>query len=41
MQVGEQTIKWHMKNLFAKLDAGTQQAGGATARILGLLEAER
>jgi diaminopimelate decarboxylase len=22
MQVGEETIKWHMKNLFAKLDAG-------------------
>ena len=25
MQVGEETIKWHMKNLFAKLDAGTRR----------------
>ena len=25
MQVGEETIKWHMKNLFAKLDAGTRK----------------
>ena len=25
MQVGEETIKWHVKNLFAKLDAGTRK----------------
>ncbi len=26
MQIGEETIKWHMKNLFgAKLDAGTRK----------------
>ena len=41
MQVGEQTIKWHMKNLFAKLDAGTRKQVVQRARILGLLEAER
>jgi LuxR family maltose regulon positive regulatory protein len=38
MQVGEETIKWHMKNLFAKLDAGTRKQVVQRARILGLLE---
>jgi LuxR family maltose regulon positive regulatory protein len=38
MQVGEATIKWHMKNLFAKLDAGTRKQVVQRARILGLLE---
>ena len=37
MQVGEETIKWHMKNLFAKLDAGTRRQVVSRARILGLL----
>lgn len=41
MQVGEETIKWHVKNLFAKLDAGTRKQVVARARILGLLESER
>ena len=41
MQVGEETIKWHMKNLFAKLDAGTRKQVVQRARILGLLEAGR
>lgn len=40
MQVGEETIKWHMKNLFAKLDAGTRKQVVQRARILGLLESE-
>ena len=40
MQVGEETIKWHMKNLFAKLDAGTRKQVVQRSRILGLLEAE-
>ncbi len=40
MQVGEATIKWHMKNLFAKLDAGTRKQVAQRARILGLLDAE-
>ena len=39
MQVGEQTIKWHMKNLFAKLDAGTRKQVVQRARIFGLLDA--
>ena len=38
MQVGEETIKWHMKNLFAKLDAGSRKQVVQRARILGLLE---
>lgn len=38
MQVGEQTIKWHLKNLFAKLDAGTRKQLVQRARILGLLD---
>lgn len=38
MQVGEETIKWHMKNLFAKLDAGTRKQVVSRARILGLLD---
>ncbi|WP_234414016.1 LuxR C-terminal-related transcriptional regulator [Ideonella sp. A 288] len=40
MQVGEETIKWHMKNLFAKLDAGTRKQVVQRARILGLLDTE-
>ncbi|HEY4081643.1 MAG TPA: LuxR C-terminal-related transcriptional regulator [Burkholderiaceae bacterium] len=37
MQVGEQTIKWHVKNLFAKLEAGARKQVVARARLLGLL----
>ena len=37
LQVGEETIKWHVKNLFAKLDAGTRKQVVSRARILGLL----
>lgn len=37
LQVGEQTVKWHVKNLFAKLDAGTRKQAVSRARILGLL----
>jgi LuxR family maltose regulon positive regulatory protein len=39
MQVGEETIKWHMKNLLAKLDAGNRKQVVSRARLLGLLEA--
>lgn len=38
LQVGEETIKWHVKNLFAKLDAGTRKQVVLRARILGLFE---
>ena len=40
MQVGEATVKWHVKNLFAKLDAGTRKQVVLRARILGLLAPE-
>jgi LuxR family transcriptional regulator, maltose regulon positive regulatory protein len=38
MQVGETTIKWHVKNLLAKLDAGTRKEVVMRARILGLIQ---
>ena len=41
MQVGEATIKWHMKNLFAKLDAGTRKQVVRRASMLGLLERDQ
>ncbi|RJF98206.1 LuxR C-terminal-related transcriptional regulator [Noviherbaspirillum saxi] len=38
MQVGEETVKWHLKNLFHKLDAGTRKHAVRRAQLLGLLE---
>ena len=38
MDVGETTIKWHVKNLFYKLDAGTRKQVVQRARILGLID---
>lgn len=38
MQVSETTVKWHVKNLLAKLDAGTRKEVVVRARILGLLQ---
>lgn len=40
MQVGETTVKWHVKNLLAKLDAGTRKEVVVRARILGLIQAQ-
>ena len=37
LQVGETTVKWHVKNLFAKLDAGTRKQVVQRARVLGLI----
>ena len=37
--VGEATIKWHLKNLFAKLDAGSRRQVVVRARVLGFLGA--
>ncbi len=39
MQVGEETIKWHLKNLFNKLGAGTRKQVVRRAELLGLLAA--
>jgi LuxR family maltose regulon positive regulatory protein len=38
MEVGVQTVKWHLKHLFSKLDAGTRRHVVQRASILGLLE---
>ena len=36
MQVGEETIKWHLKNLFGKLAAGNRKQVVRRAELLGL-----
>jgi LuxR family transcriptional regulator, maltose regulon positive regulatory protein len=38
MDIGEQTIKWHVKNLFGKLNAASRRHAVARARILGLID---
>lgn len=38
MDVSEQTVKWHMKNLFNKLHAANRKHAVARARLLGLLD---
>jgi LuxR family maltose regulon positive regulatory protein len=35
--MGAETVKWHAKNLFAKLDAGTRRQAVRRAELLGLL----
>jgi LuxR family transcriptional regulator, maltose regulon positive regulatory protein len=37
MAIGEETVKWHLKNLFGKLDAGTRKQVVRRAAVLGLL----
>ena len=37
MEVGEETIKWHLKNLFGKLAASTRKQVVRRAQLLGLL----
>ena len=38
MGVGDQTIKWHLKNMFSKLQAGSRKHLIGRARMLGILE---
>jgi LuxR family transcriptional regulator, maltose regulon positive regulatory protein len=38
MGIGEQTIKWHMKNLFSKLNAAGRKHAVARARLLGIVD---
>jgi LuxR family maltose regulon positive regulatory protein len=40
MRVSDQAIKWHLKNLFAKLDAGSRKHLVQRSRMLGLLQDE-
>lgn len=37
MNIHEDTVKWHVKNLFAKLSAGTRKQVVARARLMGIL----
>ncbi len=38
MVVSEETIKWHMKNLFSKFNAAGRKHVVARARMLGLVD---
>lgn len=37
LDVNEETVKWHVKNLFAKLDAGSRKQVVSRARLMGFL----
>lgn len=39
MDIGEQTVKWHLKNIFTKLNAASRRHAVDRARLLGLLSA--
>ncbi len=39
MNIHEDTVKWHVKNLFAKLSAGTRKQVVSRARLMGILAA--
>jgi LuxR family maltose regulon positive regulatory protein len=38
MSVGDQTVKWHVKNVFNKLNAANRKHAVARARLLGLVD---
>jgi LuxR family maltose regulon positive regulatory protein len=37
MEISEQTVKWHLKNLFVKLSAPSRQHAVGRARLLGII----
>ena len=37
IDVSDETVKWHLKNLFSKLEAGSRKHAVARARTLGFL----
>ena len=37
MDISDETVKWHLKNLFGKLNAGTRRHAVDRARLLGLV----
>lgn len=39
MSISDETVKWHLKNLFSKLNAGTRKHAVDRARLLGLVAA--
>ena len=38
LDIGVETVKWHLKNLFQKLSAGTRKHAVDRARMLGLVD---
>lgn len=36
--IGDETVKWHLKNLFGKLDAANRKHLLGRARMLGILD---
>lgn len=38
LDVREETIKWHLKNLFGKLGVGSRRHAVHQARLIGLLD---
>lgn len=38
INIGEETVKWHLKNIYGKLHAGTRKHVIVRARIMGILE---
>jgi LuxR family maltose regulon positive regulatory protein len=40
MDVSDETVKWHLKNLFSKLSAGTRRHAVDRARMMGLIAAD-
>ena len=38
MGISDETVKWHLKNLFGKLHAGTRKHVVDRARMLGILD---
>ena len=41
MDISNETVKWHLRNLFSKLSAGTRKHAVDRARLLGLLSTLR
>lgn len=39
MDISDETVKWHLKNLYSKLSAGTRKHAVDRARLLGLISA--
>ena len=37
LDLGPETVKWHLKSVFAKLNAGSRRHAVERARMLGLL----
>ena len=38
LAIGDETVKWHLKKVYAKLDAGSRKHAVTRARALGLIE---